>query len=155
MQLSTSILLYITSAICLVLIVGVYMLYRRLSRFMTGADAKSLEAAIITDRSTVAAIAAENVLLRARLDLAEKKLAQSVRAVETVRFNPFADQGSNQSFATALIDETGSGVVISSLYSRTGVSIFAKPLKAFASTYELSTEEKQSIELTKKQQYGK
>jgi hypothetical protein len=155
MQISTSILLYITITICLILILGVFMLYRRLSRFMTGANAASLESAIIADRKTVAAIATENTALRVRLDLAEKKLSQSVRAVETVRFNPFADQGSNQSFATALLDETGSGVVISSLYSRTGVSIFAKPLKSFASTYELSTEEKESIELTKKQQYGK
>jgi Protein of unknown function (DUF4446) len=84
-----------------------------------------------------------------------RKLSQSVRAVETVRFNPFADQGSNQSFATTLVDETGSGVMLSSLYSRSGVSIFAKPLKNFTSTYELTAEEKESIDITKKNQYDK
>jgi hypothetical protein len=155
MQSSNSIFLYISIAILLILILFVFFLYRKVSRFLTGADAKSLEGAILNDRNKVAELLAENKLLRARLDVAEKKISQSIRAVETVRFNPFADQGSNQSFATTLVDETGSGVVLSSLYSRSGVSIFAKPLKGFASSYELTAEEKESIETTKKNQYGK
>jgi hypothetical protein len=97
----------------------------------------------------------ENKVLRTRLDTAEHKMTQAVRTVETVRFNPFPDQGSNQSFATALLDETGSGVILSSLYARERVSIFAKPVQGFASTYELTTEEKEAIQKTKQNQYGK
>ncbi len=155
MQSISSVLLYITIALVVLLISYVFFLHRKISRFLTGNNAQNLEGALISDRKKVADLLEENKILRSRLDLAEKKISQSVRAVETVRFNPFADQGSNQSFATTLVDETGSGVIISSLYARGGVSVFAKPLKAFASTYELTTEEKESIETTKKNQYGK
>ncbi len=65
--------------------------------------------------------------------------------METIRFNPFPDQGSNQSFAIGMLNEDGDGVVISSLYSRDRMSIFAKPVKDKKSTYELSTEEKEAL----------
>ncbi len=68
----------------------------------------------------------------------------------TVRFNPFADQGGNQSFATAIMDEDGDGVVISSLYSRDKVSVYAKPLQKFSSVHELSKEETEAIATAKK-----
>lgn len=82
------------------------------------------------------------------LKLAESRLRGSVQGVGVVRFNPFTGegQGGNQSFALALLDEQGLGVVLSTLYSRDRVGVYAKPLQAFASTYELSDEEKQAIE---------
>ncbi|MEN9852490.1 MAG: hypothetical protein RI996_433 [Candidatus Parcubacteria bacterium] len=155
MQSPSYLFLYILIALSVLLISYVFFLHRKISRFLTGSSAQNLEGALIEDRKRVAELLQENKILRSRLDVAEKKLTQSVRAVETVRFNPFADQGSNQSFATTLVDETGSGVMLSSLYSRSGVSIFAKPLKNFTSNYELTAEEKESIEITKKNQYDK
>lgn len=155
MQSPTYVFLYILIALSVLLISYVFFLHRKISHFLTGSSAQNLEGALLEDRKKVAELLEENKVLRSRLDIAEKKLTQSVRSVETVRFNPFADQGSNQSFATTLVDETGSGVMLSSLYSRSGVSIFAKPLKNFTSSYELTTEEKESIEITKKNQYDK
>ena len=78
-----------------------------------------------------------------------QKLQKSIRGVETVRFNPFKDSGSNQSFATAFLNEEGDGVVISSLYSRERVSIFAKPVKHLVSSYELSEEERGALQNAK------
>ncbi|PIZ42869.1 hypothetical protein COY33_02450 [candidate division WWE3 bacterium CG_4_10_14_0_2_um_filter_42_7] len=46
-----------------------------------------------------------------------------------VRFNPFSDTGGNQSFAVSLLDKKGSGVVISSLFTREGTRIYSKPVK--------------------------
>ena len=74
-----------------------------------------------------------------------KKLKKSIRGVETVRFNPFGDQGSNQSFAIGMLNEDKDGVVISSLYSRERMSIFAKPIKGGTSDYELTEEEKEAL----------
>ena len=74
-----------------------------------------------------------------------KKLKKSVRGLETIRFNPFPDQGSNQSFAVGMLNEEGNGVVFSSLYSRERMSIFAKPVKNGKSEYELTTEEKEVL----------
>jgi hypothetical protein len=58
-----------------------------------------------------------------------------------VRFNPFEDAGSNQSFAIGLLNEQGDGVVVSSLYARERMSVFAKPIQQHNSSHELTTEE--------------
>ena len=73
------------------------------------------------------------------------KLRKSIRGLETVRFNPFPDQGSNQSFAIGMLNEENDGIVLSSLYSRERMSIFAKPIKNGKSEYELTNEEKEAI----------
>jgi hypothetical protein len=69
------------------------------------------------------------------------RLQKEGRGVELVRFNPFTDVGGNQSFAVAIVNEDGDGVVFSSLYSRERQSIFAKPVRAGVSDIELSEEE--------------
>ena len=148
-------LVIILAIISFGLFIYTFVLSKRLKIFLLGSDGKTLESSIITDRKKVENLVIENATLRARLDTAERKMSQTVRATDTVRFNPFPDQGSNQSFATALLDEAGSGVVLSSLYARDRVSIFAKPIEKFVSTYELTVEEKQSIENSKNKQYGK
>jgi len=80
----------------------------------------------------------------------DNRLRQSIQKIQTIRFNPFKDQGGNQSFATCLLDEDGNGVIISSLYSRDKVSIYAKPIVKYQSEFELSGEEKEAIEKAKK-----
>jgi len=62
-----------------------------------------------------------------------------------VRFNPFANTGGDQSFALALADSGGYGVVISSLHSRESTRVYAKPLAAWESSYPLTEEEQQVI----------
>jgi hypothetical protein len=85
------------------------------------------------------------------LKLVETRLRGSVGSVGLVRFNPFSDgQGGNQSFAAAIVDEEGRGVVLSTLYARNHVGVYAKPLAAWVSTYELSNEEKAAIEEARK-----
>ena len=81
----------------------------------------------------------------------DKKIGKTISGLETVRFNPFKGTGSggNQSFATALINKDGDGVIISSLYSRDHVSVFSKPVKNMTSEYELTTEEKLALQKAK------
>jgi hypothetical protein len=76
-----------------------------------------------------------------------KKLDKSIRNIETVRFNPFGESnGGNQSFATAFLNDEGDGVILSSIYARERMSIFAKPIKNNSSSYELTDEEKEVLE---------
>jgi hypothetical protein len=86
-----------------------------------------------------------------RLAVIDRKLQKTIRGNETVRFNPFKGNGSgsNQSFATALINSDGDGVVISSLYSRDHISVFSKPIKDMSSEYELTAEEKTALQKAK------
>ncbi len=75
-----------------------------------------------------------------------------IQRVGLIRFNPFDDTGGNQSFALALLNDQGNGVVISSLHSRETTRIYGKPVKNFSeSGFEFSAEEKQAIESAKRE----
>ena len=71
-----------------------------------------------------------------------------------LRFNPFRDTGGDQSFALAIADDHGRGVVISSLHARDVTRVYAKPLIAWESTYTLTEEENQAISLARLQDSG-
>jgi Protein of unknown function (DUF4446) len=70
---------------------------------------------------------------------------QSIQKVGVVRFNPFADTGGDQSFAVALLDAAGNGVVLSSLHGRADTRIFAKVVQGGRSKHALSDEEQDAI----------
>ena len=76
----------------------------------------------------------------------------SLQHVGVVRFNPFQDTGGDQSFAIALVDGHGNGVVLSSLYGRDMSRVYAKPLQKWESTYSLTDEERQAIALAYQKQ---
>ena len=80
------------------------------------------------------------------IDHIETRLKSSIRGVGTVRFNPFREMGSNQSFATAFLNEHGNGVIFSTLYGRDHTSVYAKPVRNFASEFELTPEEEQAVQ---------
>jgi Protein of unknown function (DUF4446) len=75
------------------------------------------------------------------------RTAASLQHVGLVRFNPFEDTGSDQSFAIALLDGRRNGLVISSLHGRTGTRVFAKPVEGGTSSHALSDEEVRAIEI--------
>jgi hypothetical protein len=71
----------------------------------------------------------------------------SLQHVGLVRFNPFEDTGSDQSFAIALLDDRRDGIVISSLHGRGQTRVFAKPVEGGESKHTLSDEEAQAIQI--------
>lgn len=63
-----------------------------------------------------------------------------------LRFNPFERVGGEQSFVISLLDHDNSGIILTFLYTREGVRIYAKRIKEGRSEeYELSAEEKEAI----------
>ena len=75
----------------------------------------------------------------------DSEMKSAMRGVATVRYNAYADVGGKQSFATALLAEDGTGVVVSSIYARERMNVYAKPINNFKSEYELSTEEMHAL----------
>ena len=71
----------------------------------------------------------------------------SLQHIGLVRFNPFEDTGSDQSFAIALLDDERNGIVLSALHGRAGTRIFAKPLRDGTSTHVLSDEEQEALRI--------
>lgn len=75
----------------------------------------------------------------------QQQLQGTIQNVGIVRFNPFSDTGSDQSFAVALLDGHGTGIIFSSLFSRTSTRMFAKAIVEGKSLYPLTDEERQAI----------
>ncbi len=119
---------------------------KRLKRFFIGKKAKDLEDTIIALENQISELNKTKDVILQDIVTINKKLRKSIRGLETIRFNPFPDQGSNQSFAIGMLNEDGDGVVLSSLYSRERMSIFAKPITNKKSEYELTSEEKEALQ---------
>lgn len=68
-----------------------------------------------------------------------------IQKVGIVRFNPFKELGGDQSFSIALLDGRDNGIVLTSLYTREGNRVYAKPVQNGTSSYHLSEEEKEAI----------
>jgi hypothetical protein len=77
----------------------------------------------------------------------ETRSRGSLQHIGMVRFNPFEDTGSDQSFAIALLDDRRDGIVISSLHGRNVTRIFAKPVQDGGSQHNLSDEEANAIRI--------
>ncbi|MFZ5844909.1 MAG: DUF4446 family protein [Patescibacteria group bacterium] len=79
----------------------------------------------------------EKMQLEERLHLAR---------VGIVRFNPFADTGGAQSFTLALLDSDDNGILMTSLYARTGNRWYIKSVREGRGVdLELSKEEEAAI----------
>jgi len=118
---------------------------KRLKRFFLGKKAKDLEDTIVNLEQEIKKLNTAKNSLEREMTAINVKLKKTVRGLETIRFNPFPDQGGNQSFAIGMLNEEGNGVVLSSLYSRERMSVFAKPIKNNKSDYELTAEEKKVL----------
>lgn len=69
-----------------------------------------------------------------------------IQKIGLVRFNPFSDTGGSQSFTMALLDNTDNGIVMTSLYARTGNRWYVKEIRSGAGLrMELSKEEISAI----------
>jgi Protein of unknown function (DUF4446) len=67
-----------------------------------------------------------------------------------VRYDAFSDSGSGLSYALALLNRQGDGVVITSIYSRDDTRTFGKPVVGFKPTVQASGEELEAIERARK-----
>ncbi|MHB0977494.1 MAG: DUF4446 family protein [Candidatus Aquicultorales bacterium] len=72
-------------------------------------------------------------------------LEGAVQGIGVVRFDAFDDAAGRLSFAVALLDATGSGVVISTINGRHESRSYAKPVDRGGSPYDLSDEEREAI----------
>ena len=73
------------------------------------------------------------------------QIEQSVRHVSLLRYDAFEDVGGRLSFSCALLDEHATGVVLTSINGRQETRVYAKPIEAGSSSYNLSVEESEAI----------
>jgi hypothetical protein len=120
--------------------------YRALAEGTNGGNLESMLADHMVQVRDATGRVVELDELTRRLERASRSHLQRVGFL---RFNPFRDAGGDQSFALALTDQDGNGVVISSLHSRDVTRVYGKPLAGWESPYPLTEEEQQAIKKTR------
>lgn len=73
------------------------------------------------------------------------EIASSLRHVAVVRYDAFGDMGGRLSFSAALVDDSGDGLVLSSIHARGESRTYAKGLVAGRSDTTLTPEEQQAL----------
>jgi hypothetical protein len=139
-------------ALLLLLLLWVVLLHvsarrlrRRLERVLPGGESTSLDQILEQQLQRLESLSERHDALNKLHHELEAITQRAIQKVGVVRYNPFADSGGDQSFAIALLDAEGNGIVVSSLHSRTDTRVFAKPVKSGRSTYPLSDEEQDAI----------
>lgn len=125
--------------------IRVAKLVKQYTRLMTGVSGASLEEALVENIEQMAQAMETVSALDDKTRKMERTLKHSMQWMGIIRFNPFRDTGGAQSFALAIVDGHGDGVVLSSLHSRDNTRVYAKALSKWESQHTLTDEEKQAI----------
>ncbi len=134
------------SIVFLVLLILHIRLEIRIKKIMRGKTARDLEDLFTKLNADFSEYKEFKNQINSYLQEVDKRLATSVRGVETINFNAFSGaESGGKSFATAIVNEQGNGLIISSLQSRERLSIFTKKIENGVSTSELSEEEQESL----------
>jgi len=83
--------------------------------------------------------------LRQEVAALKAESAQALRHVAVIRYDAFTDTGGQLSWSLALLDDSGSGVVLTSIQGRNESRTYAKNVAAWASETQLSPEEEDAI----------
>lgn len=117
--------------------------YNRLTQGTTKTGLKEILETVLYNQSTT----------KKQLSDLEKALNEVARdgklhmqRLGVVRFNPFSDTGGSQSFTLAILDAAENGIVVTSLYARSGNRWYVKEIREGKGIdVELSKEEQNAI----------
>ena len=82
-----------------------------------------------------------------RFVTAEQRLSKSVSGVSLLRYDAFDEGSGQQSFSLAIVDETGTGAILSSLVRRDTARVYAQTVNRGKADRSLSPEEQEVLRL--------
>jgi hypothetical protein len=139
-----AIVLAVLVAVCFVLLLRVSRraaaVEERVESITRGADGRDLASILDAHLDKVYAVSR-------RAGGLESQARGMVRGLGLVRFNTFEDTGGNQSFALALTDVEGNGLVLSSLHARNQTRLYVKAVVAGTPEGALSGDEAEALRL--------
>lgn len=139
-------LIIILFIVVIVLMVRMSKLNKRLSCFMKGKDAQSLEKEIV-------GLYEDNKFLKNMVDSNKKdirqlykQLAKAFQKIGIVKYDAYQQMGGLLSFSLALLDEDNNGLVLNSVHSTEGCYTYTKEIRHGECSIELSNEEKVALD---------
>lgn len=122
-------------------------LQKRIGKFMTGKDAKSLEKDII-------GLYEDNKFLKVNVDKNKKdirtlykKMEYTFQKIGLVKYDAFQQMGGKLSFSLALLDENNNGFILNSVHSTEGCYTYTKEIKNGECSISLGEEEQQALDM--------
>ncbi len=127
----------------------------RLEGLTRGEDGRSLAGVLDAHLENVRAVSRRQDDLDAHAGALDAQAGRAVQGVALIRFNTFEDTGGNQSFALALVDPGGTGVVVNSLHARNQTRLYAKAVRAGVADGALSAEETEALRVASDRARGR
>lgn len=142
----------VLALLVIVLFIRVSIVSRRMKKLrkqyvevMGNTGITNFEDVIIDLKHAITAQELESEKLQKQLEQVKDVQQQEKGRVGVLRYNAFADQGSDLSFSIAVVNASQDGVVISGLHSRDNTYVYAKPINKGESNYTLTPEERKAI----------
>ena len=83
--------------------------------------------------------------LRGEVEALRQESKGALRHLAVVRYDAFGDMGGRLSWSVALVDDAGTGIVLTSIHGRSDARTYAKNVTAWSSDQQLSPEEQEAV----------
>jgi hypothetical protein len=83
--------------------------------------------------------------LRGEVQALRAEAAEALRHLAVVRYDAFGDMGGHLSWSLALLDDSGDGVVLTSIHGRSEARTYAKNITAWSCDQAMSPEEEEAV----------
>jgi hypothetical protein len=83
--------------------------------------------------------------LRAEVEALRQENSEALRHLSVVRYDAFGDMGGQLSWSAALLDDSGNGIVLTSIHGRSESRTYAKNVTDWSSDQTLSPEEDEAV----------
>ena len=87
--------------------------------------------------------------LRSEVQALRAETAETLRHLGVVRYDAFNDMGGRLSWSMALLDDSGNGVVLTSIHGRSEARSYAKNINGWTCEQAMSPEEHEALGLAK------
>jgi hypothetical protein len=155
----SGILILINLVIFVILMILLIVVWAKLSslrkkydRMINGSSSMNVEELIIDLQDKLNGQKALSHEHGSKIEALRETIKKMKSKVGIHRYNAFGDSGSDLSFSVAILDQYQDGILMTGIHSREQTYIYAKPIENGQSKYTLSSEEKEAIILTSKQQ---
>lgn len=120
---------------------------KRITQFMEGSDAKSLEGIVKEKLDEFEKLKESIEVVGQRVDKLDEAMLTTYRKSAIVKYDAFKEMGGKLSFAVALLNESNNGFIINSMHSsREGCFTYIKEIIDGKSFVTLADEEKKVLE---------
>ncbi len=143
--LAALVLAVVTLVVALVTAARARRMTRHYATLMRGVEGQNLARAVESYVERLNAVERRSSQVGEHGRATSTRLQQAIQHVHLERYSAVDGSDNQQSFSLALLDAAANGVVVTALYTRHGLRVYAKPVARGASPYALSDEEQRAI----------